>query len=47
MEQIRKAKTHKGKKIIRDKQAKSEEGVRKTLFIKGNKTSETVSHVMQ
>lgn len=44
--QPRKAKTHKGRKILEAKLPKVDEPIRKTLFIRGNKTSEPVSYLM-
>lgn len=41
----RKAKTHKGRKILAEREAKIEEGPRKTLFLKSTKTSETISKI--
>lgn len=40
---LRKAKTHKGRKILSAKESKLEEGIRKTIFLKATKTSEVVS----
>ena len=39
----KKAKSHKGRKILSSREAQLEEGPRKTLFIKSTKTSETIS----
>ena len=43
----RKAKTHKGRKILQNRLPKAEEGIRKTLFLKSTKTSETISELME
>lgn len=40
---FRKAKTHKGRKILSARESKPEEGPRKTLFLKSTKTSEITS----
>jgi ribosome production factor 2 len=42
----KKAKTHKGRKHLDEYLPKLVEGPRKTLFIKGNKTSEVVTKAM-
>ena len=42
---VKKAKTHKGRKILAQREAKLEEGPRKTLFLKSTKTSETISKI--
>lgn len=42
---VKKAKTHKGRKILAEREAKLEEGPRKTLFLKSTKTSETISKI--
>jgi len=43
----KKAKTHKGRKHLDALKPKLVEGPKKTLFIKGNKTSEFVTKAMQ
>lgn len=43
---LRKPKTHKGRRILEDRGPKLIEGPKSTLFIKGNKTSENVSEFM-
>ena len=45
--QFRKAKTHKGRKLLQAREAKTEEGIRKSLFIRGNKTSEQIGDMMK
>lgn len=40
---IKKAKTHKGRKVLSEKAEKLVESVRKTLFLKATKTSEIAS----
>ncbi len=45
--EIRKAKTHRGKKFLESKQSHVVEQEKKTLFIKGKKTSEAVMGLMQ
>jgi ribosome production factor 2 len=42
----KKAKTHRGRKHLDELKPRLIEGPKKTLFIKGNKTSETVTHAM-
>lgn len=44
---FKKAKSHKGRKIIDDMKPKAVEGPKQTLFLKGNKTSETVMTALQ
>jgi hypothetical protein len=44
---FKKARTHKGRKIIDDMKPKAVEGPKQTLFLKGNKTSETVTKALQ
>jgi hypothetical protein len=44
---LKKAKTHKGRKHLEDLLPKLVEGPKKTLFVKGNKTSETVTKAMK
>jgi len=39
----KKAKSHKGRKILTAREAKLEEGPRKTLFLKSTKTSDSIS----
>ena len=43
----RKAKTQKGKKFLAKKEGQLEEGPKLTLFLRGNKTNETVSNFMK
>ena len=43
----RKAKTQKGKKYLQSKEGDLEEGVKNTLFLRGNKTSEIVNSFMK
>eukprot|EP01015_Nassula_variabilis_P019404 TRINITY_DN3276_c0_g1_i1.p1 TRINITY_DN3276_c0_g1~~TRINITY_DN3276_c0_g1_i1.p1 ORF type:complete len:341 (+),score=62.78 TRINITY_DN3276_c0_g1_i1:66-1088(+) len=45
--EIKKAKTHKGKKYLESKEPHLVEKEKKTLFVKGKKTNETVSGFMQ
>jgi len=44
---FKKAKSHKGRKILDALKPKEVEGTKKTLFLKGNKTSEYVSKALQ
>ena len=44
---FKKAKTRKGKKILKDREPKAVEGPKKTIFLKGNKTSEKVNSAMK
>ena len=45
-EEKRKAKTLKGRKFLKRKEPQLIEGPRNTLFLRGTKTSETVSKLM-
>ena len=42
----KKATTHKGRKILAERAAKLEEGLRKTIFLRSTKTSETISNLL-
>ena len=44
---FKKARSHKGRKIIDDLKPKEVEGPKQTLFVKGNKTSELVTKTLQ
>lgn len=44
---FKKARTHKGRKVIDAQKPKEVEGPKKTLFLKGNKTSEVVTKALQ
>lgn len=44
---FKKARTHKGRKIIDDMKPKAVEGPKQTLFLKGNKTSDAVIKALQ
>ena len=44
---FKKAKTHKGRKVIDDMKPKAVEGPKQTLFLKGNKTSDAVIKALQ
>ncbi len=44
---LKKARTHKGRKHLDELKPKLVEGPKKTLFIKGNKTSESVTQAMR
>jgi ribosome production factor 2 len=43
---IRKAKTHKGRKIIENKEAKIVENAKTAIFLRGNKISGTISSLI-
>ena len=43
----RKAKTQKGKKYLESKEGNLKEGVKNTLFLRGNKTIERVNNYMK
>ena len=45
--EIRKPRTHRGKKYLQSKQSHVIEQEKKTLFVKGKKTSEAVTGLMQ
>lgn len=43
----KKSKTHKGRKILEDREGKTVENAKKSIFIKGNKTSLTIMELMK
>lgn len=44
---IKKKKSHKGRKIIEDREAKIKENPKKSIMVKGNKTSQMITDLIK